>query len=262
MKPPKRNKKRWVYDEIKYLKNHWGEMSIKSIANKLQRKPIAIQQKAQEIGLKRLTDYGEYITFNQLLILLNKTTYLKYNKKLLNAGFPLKQMTIINKKIKIVYMSEFWKWLENNKHILDLRYTEKGDLGIEPDWVEIKRQADKRAAEYTTEKWSAADDEKLKRLLNSYSYGYREISIMLKRTEGAIKRRMQDLNIIQRPLKADNHNFWQPEEIAKVKDLYLKGFKSQIIAEYINRSALAINGIIERHNYFKPTSNDVAKNES
>ena len=41
------------------------------------------------------------------------------------------------------------------------------------------------------------------------------------------------------------------EEIDKVKELYLKGYKSCIIAEYVNRSALAINGILERYKYFK-----------
>lgn len=246
----KRHNKKWLYSEIKYLKNNWGEISITSMARHLGRKPCAIQRKAGRIGLKRSTDYGEYITFHQLILILNKTSYDKYNKKLLNAGFPLKYIKLITKKIKVVYMTDFWKWLEKNKHILDLSYTEKGDLGFEPDWVEIKRQADKRAAEYIKTKWTEEEDNKLKQLLNTFNYGYREISIKLKRTEGAIKRRMRDLNILQRPLKADNHNLWKSEEIATVKDLYLKGFKSQIIAEYVNRSALAINGLLERHNYF------------
>lgn len=243
--------KKWRPEEYKYLKNNWGEKSIKAIAKKLNRTPTAIQIKAHRSHLKRFTEYGEYITFNQLLNILNKPSYNKNDKKLIKANFPLKTMTIINKKIKIVYMFDFWKWLEKNKHLIDLQYTEKGDLGVEPDWVNYKRDADKRAAAYYPRKWTSFEDEKLKNLLNSYKYGYRDISILLKRTEGAIKRRMLDLNIKGRPLKADNHNKWEISEIQTVKDLYLKGYKSCIIAEYINRSALAINGLLERHNYFR-----------
>ena len=242
--------RKWTYSEIRYIKEIWGTKSIKAIAKKLNRTTTAIQVKAHRLHLKRLTEYGEYITFNQLLNIINKPTYNKYDKKLINANFPLKTMTIINKKIKIVYMSDFWKWLEKNKHLIDLQYTEKGDLGLEPDWVYYKRDADIRAAAYYPRKWTTVEDEKLKHLLNSYKYGYRDISIFLKRTEGAIKRRMLDLNIKARPLKADNHNKWKPAEIKTVKDLYLKGYKSHIIAEYINRSALSINGLLERHNYF------------
>ena len=33
--------------------------------------------------------------------------------------------------------------------------------------------------------------------------------------------------------------------------MYLKGYKSCIIAEYVERTALAINGLLERQDYFK-----------
>ena len=147
-------------------------------------------------------------------------------------------------------MDEFWTWLEKNKHLVDFQFTEKGDFGYEPDWVYYKRDADKRASEYASRKWTEADDHRLKSLLKQYRYGYRDLSIMLKRTEGAIKRRMIDLKILERPLIAGNHTPWQKPEIDTVKDLYLKGYKSDIIAEYVNRSALAINGLLERNNYF------------
>ena len=87
-------------------------------------------------------------------------------------------------------------------------------------------------------------------LVSSQKYGYREISIILKRTEGALKRKMLDLKLDKRPIKADNHIPWTKEEISIVKRLWLKGYKSMVIAEYVNRSALAINGLLERNLYF------------
>lgn len=251
MRKPKRGNLKWNFQEIKYLKNAWGNKSLKTIARKLQRTTTAIQLKAKKVGLKRSTNYGEYITFNQFIILLNKPTYNKYNKKLLKAGFPLKHITIISKKIKVIYLDEFWDWLEKNKHLVDLQFTEKGDLGIEPDWVYYKRDADKRFAEYSPRNWTKEEDARLISLLNQFRYGYREISIFLKRTEGAIKRRMIDLNLISRPIKAENHNPWKKSEIDTVKDLYNKGYNPCIIAEYIDRSAIAINGLLERYKYFK-----------
>lgn len=241
----------WTYAETRYMKEMWGTKSIKAIAKKLNRTVNAIKCRAHRLHLKRLTDYGEYITFNQFCNLINKPCYIRYNKKLFKAGFPLKKITIVTRQINVLYMSDFWKWLENNIHLIDLQYTEKGMLGPEPDWVYYKRDADIRAAGYSLKPWTAEEDERLIKLLSTYNYGYREISIKLKRTEGAIKRRMIDKKIKSRPLKADNHNPWKKSEIDIVRDLYLKGYKSQIIAEYIDRSALAINGLIERHNFFK-----------
>lgn len=245
--------RRWTYGEVNYLKDKWGDVSIKSIALKLHRSISSIKQKAQRLGLTRMTEWGDYITFNQLVQIINGNNriggmdYAKFKK----AGFPCHYQTIISKKIRIVYMDEFWRWLKKNKNLIDLSNTSKRDFCCEPEWVEEKRKADKMAAKYKKTPWTKEEDARLLALLKEFKYGYREISIMLKRTEGAIKRRMCDLNIKLRPLRADNHTPWSADEIEKVKDLYLKGYKSSVIAEFIERSALAINGLLERHNYFK-----------
>jgi hypothetical protein len=57
---------------------------------------------------------------------------------------------------------------------------------------------------------------------------------------------MKDLGLKQRPLRADNHNPWTEEETEILVDLYYKGYASEVMAERIPRSALAINGKIER----------------
>ena len=247
-----RKRRNWTLEEVEYMQNHWGDLSIKSIASKLKRSIHSVKVKARKVGLRRMIHSGEYITFNQLFnIIKGKWGVGQDYKMLMKANFPIKYQRIINQQVKVVYMDEFWDWFEQNKHLIDLKKTNNGDFGYEPAWVDEKRCADKRAAEYKKTPWTAAEDDYLRKLLNSYKYGYREISIKLKRTEGALKRRMNDLNIKERPLRADNHTPWTNDEIEKVKKLYLKGYKSQIIAEYIDRSALAINGLLERHNYFK-----------
>lgn len=246
---PKNTK--WTYKDIQYLKNHWGDKSQRAIAKTLDRTTTAIKIKAHRIGLIRSTEYGEYITFNQFCNLINKPAYRKYTKKLFNAKFPIKNILIVRKKIAVIYMNEFWKWLKKNIHLVDFQYTDETTFGIEPEWVKYKRDADKRMAAYEPRKWTETEDKKLLNYVQSYKYTYRELSIIFKRTESAIKRRLHDLKTPIRPIPADNHNFWKKSEIDTVKDLYLKGYKSQIIAEYVDRSALAINGLLERHNYFR-----------
>lgn len=241
----------WQKNQVEYLKEHWGSMPIPEIAKNLNKSVNAVKLKAQRIKLKRFIHSGEYITYNQLMILINSYQMGAYDKKIMKAGFPLRYKTAVNNRVKIVYMDDFWAWFEDNKHLIELSRTHNGTFGYEPAWVDEKRKADKRAAEYKTTPWTSAEENKLIILLKEMKWGYREISIKLKRSEGAIKRRMIDLKIKLRPLRADNHNPWTEDEIETVRDLYSKGYKSCIIAEYINRSALAINGLLERHKYFK-----------
>lgn len=49
----------------------------------------------------------------------------------------------------------------------------------------------------------------------------------------------------QRPLPADK-SFWTPEQEAILEDLYYKGYIPEVMAEFIPKSALAIQGKVER----------------
>lgn len=252
------NKNEWTSDDYNFLIENWGSLSIEEIAEKLKRSINAVKIKATKIGLKDKKIYGDYVTLNQFSRILgcgNIHSY--YFKRYLNIGLPIHKVKIVRDYVRVIYPEEFFEWIEkgNNKHLINLENTQKGCFGeIEPEWFEEKRKADKRASEYNAwskpRYWTIIEDEKLKSLIDECKYSYRDISIMLKRSEGAIKRRLLDLKIKGRPIKADNHNKWTAAEIETVRTLYKKGYKSCIIAEYVPRSALAINGLLERHNYF------------
>ena len=83
-------------------------------------------------------------------------------------------------------------------------------------------------------------------MLNEYRFTYRQLSLKLKRTEGAIKRRMVDLKIMARPIKMSNHNPWGNEETKILIDLYQKGHCRNTMANYIDRSSQACGGKVER----------------
>ena len=79
-----------------------------------------------------------------------------------------------------------------------------------------------------------------------YKYTYRELSIQILRTEGGIKRRIRDLGIKDWPLREAPNSIWSKEEIDIVVDMYNKGYKNDVIKEYINKSAQSIDGKVER----------------
>lgn len=237
----------WTKEEIEYLESKWGVISIPGIAKALNRTVSAVKNKAQRLGLSRHIHSGEYITLNQLMNALGRTGGTSYTvNQWLDKGLPVKTRRSINMKYKIIYIDDFWEWAEKNRMLIDFSKVEENILGKEPDWVKQQRKADYAAAKYKKTPWTKYEDDLLKSLLKSYQYTYRELSIRLKRTEGAIKRRMLDLGIKERPLKADNHNPWTAEEVEILVDMYYKGYIAEVMAEKIPRSALAIKGKIER----------------
>ena len=238
----------WTAEQIEYLESAWGDISLPTLAKKLGRSINAIKLKANRIGLGRYLESGEYITLNQLMIALGHTCSNSYStiSWIEKRGLPIKNKRVINRVYRIINLKDFWNWAENNRTFIDFSKFERKILGPEPAWVEEQRKADELFSAYKKTPWTDAEDEQLKNLLNAYKYSYRDISVRLMRTEGAIKKRMCDLGIKQRPLKADNHILWTNIEIEKLIELRNNGYKPEVIAQYINRSALAIRGKLER----------------
>ena len=238
--------KKWSKEDKLYLEERWGEISIPSIAKAIGRTVAGVKIKAWKLGLGRHIHSGEYITMNQLFNALGIGSGSYVRMVWIQKGLPVKNKISIKQKFKVIYLVAFWKWAKKNKMLIDFSKFEENSLGEEPDWVKEKRKADYMFKKYKVTPWTPAEDNLLKSMLNNFCYSYREISLRLLRTEGAIKKRMNELNIKQRPLKAENHNAWTPEEIKILEDMYYIGYKAEVIAESINRSALAIKGKIER----------------
>ena len=237
----------WTAAEKETLEEMWGKSSIPYIAKTFNKSIDAIKLKAGRMNLGPHLQGGKEITFMELMRALGRTGSFGYIKNSWpEHEFPMRYKKVNQCKFAVVDIDDFWKWAKKHKWLLDFSRFETNALGKEPGWVPIKRRADIMAAKYKTSPWTKTEDDHLISLLNAYKYGYREISIKLYRTEGAIKRRIGDLGLKQRPIKADNHTPWTMEEIEIVFKLVEDGYKPQVIAEYVNRSALAIRGLLER----------------
>ena len=69
----------------------------------------------------------------------------------------------------------------------------------------------------------------------------------MNRKEGAIQKRIEFLEIMQRPVKAHNHTFWTDEEYEILRKMILEGANYENIALKLNqRGVRAIRGLIYR----------------
>lgn len=240
--------RQWSKKDLEYLMDSWGSVSMATIAKNLGRTKGSVQQKASKLGLGPFLEAGEYVTLNQLLIALRGANQGSYTiKQWIDKGLPVRKKKVKNCSFKVVYLPDFWDWAEMNSTLIDFSRLEKNLLGAEPKWLDDQRRADQEKRFYKLSPWTPAEDQTLIDLLNQYRYTYREISLRLKRTEGAIKRRMIDLGIKARPVRMNNHNPWTRQEVEKLKDLYFKGHSPDTITKYVSgRSAQACRGKIER----------------
>lgn len=235
--------KRWSQEEVDFLINNYGYLSIPFIAKKLNRSVKAVNIKKARLHLGAFLDNGDYVTLNQLFKILKiavgsyyKTSWVQKRK------LPVHRKKVNNNTFRVIYIDEFWKWAEKNRSFLDFSKMEENALGEEPEWVKEKRRMDyKYSITRTTKPWTTGEDEKLKYLLKQYKYTYPELSDIMHRSEGAIQRRCVDLNIKERPLKVSASK-WTTEELLRLEKGIRSGQNYLTIAKAVGKSEKAIRG--------------------
>lgn len=236
--------KNWSDEDIYYLEDKWGEVSIPTIAKNLNRSINAVRVKAIKIGLRRHLHQGEDITLLQLLDAIGQKQNYSYLKtRLVKQGFPIKYKKSITRKYAVVSLKDFWIWSERNQNKLDFSNFERLSLGPEAKWVETKRKNDiLNRKNFKTSPWTKSEDVRLTELLSKYQYNYYELSKMLRRTDGAIQRRICDLGLRFRPVKVDAHIKWTNEEYEKLGEMIKERYDYNMMSDILGKSAKAIRG--------------------
>lgn len=240
--------KPWTEEEKQYLADSWGSVSVQTIAKNLGRSENSVNVMKVRLGLGRFLDNGDYVSYCQLLQVLYGTadTQSAYRTWKRAEGFPIRKKKVNRCTFKVVYLSEFWDWAEENKHLLDFSKFEENSLGAEPDWVKQKRRLDcQQAREYTTEPWTEADDRKLDRLVREGKYTIDQLAAIFHRREQAVKRRMYDLCIDVR-LPRNGNRKWTDEETQLLLFLRQEGYSFEQIGKKLDRSASSCRGKAER----------------
>lgn len=237
----------WPQAKTDFLYDKWGTLSVPGIAKKLGVSKYSILNKVNREGLGPYLENGNYITINQLFKAIGRTGGYKYTLgHWLKKGFPLKYKQVISSKFMVVEINEFWKWAQENRMHINFSKFRPLVLGEEPNWVADQRKADVQLAKYKVSPWTNEEDQTFINYIKLYRYTYRDISIMMKRTEGALRRRISDLGLKEWPLREPPHGIWTEEEINTVISMYNKGYRPEVIKEHIKKSAHAIEGKISR----------------
>lgn len=255
-------KPNWTKEELTYLQDRWGNVSIPAIAKKLGRSVSAVKLKAGRLGLGDQRLNGGYISLNQLLIAVKGSNhgsgYIRQSW-VKNRGLPVHRKKIVNESILVVYLNEFWEWAEKNRSFIDFTKFEPLALGKEPPWVAEQRKKDFQSfAIQRKDPWTQEDDSRLIMLLKQHKYGYAELSEMLRRSAGAIRKRCADLGIKERPVKADNHGpaaQWTEADFAILADGIRNGEGYCAIARKLGKSEKAVRGKV----YFVYLTEDADK---
>lgn len=238
--------RKWTKEDEAYLSDNWGHIPVPGLCKQLNRTKSAILIRVQRLGLPPFLDSGEYITLNQLIQAVTGSD-ISYSYKMKswveNRGLPVHNKRNSQCTWRVVYIDEFWKWAEKNKGFLDFSKMEPLILGKEPDWVTEQRRKDfKSNANYRKDPWSPQEDARLKDYLRQFKYGYAELSRMLGRSAGAIQRRICDLGLKERPIKADNHVSWEEHHFQTLADMIRAGYSYGAIGEVLGKSEKAIRG--------------------
>lgn len=235
----------WTKEEYDYLKDNWGTVSVGSICKTLNRSKHAIMIKVSRLGLGPFLESGEYVTFNQLMQTFGCSNSHSYQNIswIKNKGFPVKMKRVGECRFKVVYLEDFWRWAEKNRSFIDWSRIEKNILGKEPDWVdEIRKACQKRALMVKQTPWTPEEDRLLKDLLREFKYTYSELAVRLRRTEGAVTRRILTLGLKERPLKADNHILWTEAELSRLAELLKCRVNYELMSVELGKSSKAIRG--------------------
>lgn len=244
----KLGKRPWTPADEAYLEENWGRRSIVALAKKLDRSPDAIKIRARKMNLGPVLMAGDYITLNQLVRVFQAAesagSY-QVESWVRNRGLPVHTRVVQDCSFRVVYLNEFWAWAEKHRSFLDFSKMEPLALGKEPDWVAQQRKIDYISfSNQRKDPWTAEEDQRLTHLLKQHKYTWVEISKELRRSVGAIQRRVCDLGLKERPVRQSPHNPWSEKDLQTMAEMIRQGCSYTMIGDACSgRSEKAVRGI-------------------
>lgn len=237
----------WTKEEVEYLQDQWGVTSIKGMSTRLGKSINAVKLKAQRIGLSDARMNFDGITVCQLGKALGRE-YSTMKNWINRYGMPAKRKLFAQSaRVLVIAYSDFWKWAEKHKELLNLAKMEPGTIGPEPEWAKVKRKADQLRSQKTWQSvdWTPAEDQRLAQILKT-EITYPELARMFNRSESSIKRRIHDLNLKMRPVRLNNLIKYTPDEVQTLLRMAQEGYSYETIGAVLGKSALGVRGKLER----------------
>lgn len=234
--------KPWTPEQIEYFENAFGSVSLKTIAKNLGKGIKTVDAWRYRHGYPTSTKANVGIPvyeFAQAVGVDDQTVYRYWIKE---HSLPIKRFKPAGTRTKImVDMKIFWKWAYEHRGFIDFSKFEPGSLGLEPQWVEKIRKQDfydmgKKGWERP---WTSEEDSRMIAYLKTYKYTYRQLSVLMNRTELSIQNRLSQIKCKYRPLSENPREWTEAEEETLIR-MRLDGEKIGAIARFLGRNQLAV----------------------
>ena len=180
--------KKWTKQELTFLEENLGELSVVDIAAKLGKPHGAIINKANRVGKCNTSEISGLYTLNEL------ANTIGYSRRRVGVWVTKYKLPSLRKTLRtkrsFIYVDpiKFWKWAEKHKDMINFLKIKKNCLPPEPEWVEGERERlKKELAKNHGKPWTTGDIQHLKYLLYSKGYTYKKAAAELGRKETAVQ---------------------------------------------------------------------------
>ena len=179
--------KKWSEKDIGYLDEYWGRNPLAYLSTRLKRTQKAVVLKAKRLKLGASTRADEYLTANQVSVLLNIDchTVLRWVEK--HNLKAVKKIMLYKRQFILVKHCDLCEWLKNNQERFDSRKIEFFGLGYEPLWLQVKRKRDRELPKNRFKKWTALEVQRI--IIYSEDMKYKEIARLMDRSYNSIDRK-------------------------------------------------------------------------
>ena len=241
----------WTQEEIEYLEDKYGAISLTTIAKNLNRSISSVNTKKTKLKLGSVYNATEYLTIPQLaeIVGVDRTTVADWIKnKYLNAT---KRVLHTKGKYWRIKTSDFWKFVKEYPKFIDFSKFEENSLGKEPAWVKNVRKNANPRPRNSAKPWTKTQEALLKKYWNEGKTN-KEIGDLLGRTPYAVRfHAIKKLGLKPKQISL----IWQPIEIKMLTDMYQKGYTDEEIAKELGRGRRSINWKRQELGLTKATKN-------
>lgn len=179
--------KRWTQEEMDFLEDKWGVISVKAIAKQLNKSINAVIVKSERMRLGGA--YESYLTTNKLgeMFGIHRQTVLR--NWITNGGLKATSTPFRSQRIYRVKLEDLVEWLKANQDKWSSNSLELHALGEEFDWLVEKRKLDSKQDNKARE-WTIGEYNLLIELSDA-GVPLKEIADKLNRTYYSVRRKRQ-----------------------------------------------------------------------
>lgn len=186
----------WTPEEIEYLQENLGNVSMNYLVSKLNRTQNSIIIKATKLGIGGATIKTDYLLPNIAGKMIGKDIKtIMYWIKYKDLAFTKKNIRGNKKRVLIEY-DTFIKFLKDNQDLWDSRKVEPYALGYEPEWLIEKRKLDRQKPKKSQQKWTKFDEMEAVRMKNEGN-PIQTIANKLNRSYASVRRKLYDIRMME-----------------------------------------------------------------